>query len=342
MKVHQFPDRVIEINQETFLYFGGTAYLGLPTLPEFQEIIFKNIQRWGTAYGSSRNANVQLSAYETGETFLANFIQSEAALTFSSGMLAGKITIDFLSKRTDVFYHFPNSHPAIQRKDSLPLFINNQLNPRILDTKKEKITLLTDAVPSFETQPINLKILNAIPPQKEITLVIDESHSIGILGKNGSGIYSSSTNPNIKRKILVASLGKAFGLTGGVIASDTSCIQAIKNSDTFVAAAGMNPAYVQTLAETGHLVQQQRQKLQDNLNYLAKNLQPNSKINFTANYPSIYLDWDKSYDILLQNKIVITHFDYPSDQKTLNRIVISANHQKEDLDQLVQVLNSFL
>lgn len=104
----------------------------------------------------------------------------------------------------------------------------------------------------------------------------------------------------------------------------------------------MNPAYVETLAETGHLVQQQLQKLQNNLNYLAQDLQPNPKINFTTNYPSIYLDWDKSYEILLQNKIIITHFDYPSDQKTLNRIVISANHQKEDLDQLVQVLNSFL
>ena len=43
MKVHQFPNRTIEINQESFRYFGGTAYLGLPTLPEFQEIIFKNI-----------------------------------------------------------------------------------------------------------------------------------------------------------------------------------------------------------------------------------------------------------------------------------------------------------
>jgi len=101
-------------------------------------------------------------------------------------------------------------------------------------------------------------------------------------------------------------------------------------------------ADVQTLAETGHLVQQQLQKLQDNLNYLTQHLQPNPKINFTTNYPSIYLNWDKSYEILLKNKIVITHFDYPSDQKTLNRIVISANHQKEDLDQLVQVLNSFL
>ena len=342
MKVHQFPNRTIEINQESFRYFGGTAYLGLPTLPEFQEIIFKNIQRWGTAYGSSRNANVQLSAYEIGENQLAQFIQADAAVTISSGMLAGKLTIDFLSKSTDVFYHFPNAHPAIQRKDSIPLLIENELNPRILDHKKEKITIVTDAVPSFQTQAINLKILDSIPSHKEITLVVDESHSIGILGENGAGIYSSITNPNIKRKILVASLGKALGLTGGVIASDSNFIQEIKNYDTFVSAAGMNPAYVQTLAETGHLVQQQLQKLQDNLNYLAQHLQPNPKINFTTNYPSIYLNWDKSYEILLKNKIVITHFDYPSDQKTLNRIVISANHQKEDLDQLVQVLNSFL
>jgi len=95
MKVHQFPSRIIEINQETYRYFGGTAYLGLPTLPEFQEIIFKNIQRWGTAYGSSRNANVQLSAYDTGETQLAQFIQANDAVTVSSGMLAGKLTLDF-------------------------------------------------------------------------------------------------------------------------------------------------------------------------------------------------------------------------------------------------------
>jgi hypothetical protein len=37
---------------------------------------------------------------------------------------------------------------------------------------------------------------------------------------NGCGIYSSIDYPNIKRKIMLASLGKAFGLTGGVIASD--------------------------------------------------------------------------------------------------------------------------
>ena len=43
MKVNQFPDRIIEIDNEDYLYFGGTAYLGLPTHAEFQELIIKNI-----------------------------------------------------------------------------------------------------------------------------------------------------------------------------------------------------------------------------------------------------------------------------------------------------------
>jgi hypothetical protein len=36
MKVNQFPDRIIEVKEESYLYFGGTAYLGMPANPEFQ------------------------------------------------------------------------------------------------------------------------------------------------------------------------------------------------------------------------------------------------------------------------------------------------------------------
>ena len=41
MKVNQFPDRTIEIENEEYLYFGGTAYMGLPTHPEFQKLLIK-------------------------------------------------------------------------------------------------------------------------------------------------------------------------------------------------------------------------------------------------------------------------------------------------------------
>lgn len=337
MNVNQFPDRIIEIDQEHYLYFGGTAYLGLPSNKDFQELVIKNIRNWGTTYGSSRSANIKLNAYENGEIFLAHHIKAESAVTVSSGMLAGKMVIDELSKNTDCFFHFTDIHTAI-KTDSLPVFLNDEINPRLLDSNSEKITILTDGVPSFQTKAIDLSVLAKIPNHKEITLVLDESHSLGILGKNGCGIYSEINLP-IKRKITVSSLGKAFGLNGGVIASDASFINQIKNLDTFISAAGMNPAFVQTLADASALYKIQHQKLLENLNYIDRKLIKNDTIKFDESYPLIYLENEDLIEKLKENKIIIANFKYQENSNNLNRIVITANHLHEDLDKLVDIIN---
>ncbi|KQX15960.1 aminotransferase class I/II-fold pyridoxal phosphate-dependent enzyme [Flavobacterium sp. Root420] len=339
MNVNQFPDRIIEINQEQYLYFGGTAYLGLPTNKAFQELVVKNILKWGTTYGSSRNANIKVTAYENGETFLANYIKAAAVVTVSSGMLAGKLAIDELKKQTDTFFHFDDIHTAIQTNNSLPVFIDGKINSRLLDEKEEKITILMDAVPSFETNPIDLNILREIPKHKEVTLLIDESHSLGILGKNGCGIYSDINLP-IKRKIMVSSLGKAFGLTGGVIASDTTFINQIKKSEIYGSAAGMNPAFVQTLADASEIYPKQHQKLVENLSYIDHKIIKEDSIKFDKNYPLIYLKDKNIINVLQANKIIIASFKYKQNADNLNRVVVTANHTKEDLDKLITILSS--
>lgn len=340
MNVNQFPDRIIEINQEHYLYFGGTAYLGLPTNKAFQDLVVKNILKWGTTYGSSRNANIKVTAYENGETFLANYIKAAAVVTVSSGMLAGKLVIDELKKQTDTFFHFDDVHTAIQTHNSLPVLIEGKLNPKLLDEKEEKITILTDAVPSFETNVIDLNVLKEIPKHKEITLLIDESHSLGILGQNGCGIYADINLP-VKRKIMVSSLGKAFGLTGGVIASDATFIEEIKKSEIYGSAAGMNPAFVQTLADASEIYPKQHQKLIENLAYIDQKLIKHESIKFDKNYPLIYLKDKNSIEALQSNKIIIASFKYKENADNLNRIVVTANHLPEDLDKLTAVLNEY-
>jgi 7-keto-8-aminopelargonate synthetase-like enzyme len=339
MKVDQFPDRIIKINNEDFLYFGGTAYLGLPTHLEFQNILIKNILKWGTAYGSSRNANVKLSIYDDCENYLANFINSEASVTISSGMLAGKLVIEKLELENDFFFHFPNIHNAIFSKNSLPFFIDNKINPILLDSKKEKIVILSDGIPSFAVVPNDFSDLEKISNSKEVTLVIDESHSFGIYGKEGSGIFSSLNHPNIKRKIMVSSLGKAIGLTGGIIASDLDFINEIKNQSSFFSGAGMNAAFVQTIFDSKIIIQDQILKLRTNLKFL--NLNINKKENFIFNefYPLIYPKLENINKILEDEKIIITNFKYSEETQDLNRIVVTANHTNEDLEKLVKVLN---
>ena len=133
MQVNKIPNRIFYKDGEEFLYFGGTNYLGVTTLPEFQKILLASFQKWGTSYGSSRSANIQLDVYKTAEDLLAKQIGTEAAVTISSGMLAGKLALEQLQHTTDLVFHFPNTHPALLHPFSLPLIQNGKLNP--LDRK---------------------------------------------------------------------------------------------------------------------------------------------------------------------------------------------------------------
>ena len=138
---------------------------------------------------------------------------------------------------------------------------------------------------------------------------------------------------------MIASLGKAFGLTGGVIASDLDFINQMQVNDTFVSSAGMNAAFVQTMADASTLYLQQHQKLKQNLQYVNANLVKNKAVNFNPNYPLIYPDIDGIDELFALNKIITTNFKYPTGTKILNRIVITANHKKEDLDKIIRILN---
>jgi 8-amino-7-oxononanoate synthase len=341
MQVSEIPNRVIYKDNEEFLYFGGTNYLGVTTLPEFQAILFKSFQKWGTSYGSSRSANIQLEIYKIAEDLLANQIGIEAAVTISSGMLAGKLALEQLQHTTDLLFHFPNTHPALLHPFSLPLIQNGKLNPLLLDPTVSRIGIVADAIPSLEVTPIDLSILKEIPSSKIITLLLDESHSIGVLGDKGQGVLMQYSLPNIHQKIIIASLGKAMGLSGGFIAGDFQFINAIKKQQNFIGASGMNPAFLETFVNAQTIYDYQRQKLKDNLNYVAQYLIHNNALTFTATYPVIYFDQEELLQLLIENNIIPTSFPYPTASGKLSRIVISAHHTKADLDKMMEQLNIF-
>lgn len=341
MQVNQIPNRTFYKDGEEFLYFGGTNYLGVTTLPEFQKMLLSAFQKWGTSYGSSRSANIQLEIYEIAENLLAQQIGTEAVVTVSSGMLAGKLALEQLQHTNDLVFHFPNTHPALLHPFSLPLIQNGKLNPFLFDATVSKIGIVADAIPSLEVTPINLEILKDIPNDKEITLLLDESHSIGILGDKGQGVLNQLDTHNIHCKISIASLGKAMGLSGGIIAGDSQFINEVKKQQNFVGASGMNPAFLETFVNAQSIYKTQRQQLKNNLIYVANNLIPNSCFTFSNEYPAIYFDNDELLQLLLENNIIPTSFPYPTASGKLSRIVISAHHTESDLDKMIQQLNIF-
>lgn len=335
MKVCEFPGRTISLNGKAHLYFGGTSYLGMATLPEFQDLYASNLKKWGTAYGSSRNANVKLDVYERAERKLAEWIGSEAALTVSSGTLAGFLALQSFES-SHVFFHLPDTHPAVLHPKSIGIDLKNV---DLIKSKNNKPALLTgDSFPGRNVKPIQWQFENA----EKFTLLIDDSHGLGLTGTDGSGVFQSIDQTQFEDVLMVASLGKALGINGGVIAGSKSRIEKIKNQASFAGASGMNPAALETFLQAGNLYAHQQQKLFENISYFNRKTKLlSAHFIFDKNYPVVYSQHTDIATFLQSRNIIIAHFDYPKPGQTLNRIVLTAAHNSEDLDTLADALNEF-
>lgn len=339
MIVDQFPDRIITIDGKEYLYFGGTSYLGMATNAEFHENLVKNLTKWGSAYGSSRNSNIKLRVYDVFENYFSNFTESECSLVVSSGTLAGRLVIDFLSENNEAFFHYPKTHPAILAANSQPLFIDGELHPNIKNSNTKEIVITTDAILAGEVQTTNFDFLDEIPKSTKVILIIDESHTLGLVGNNGNGVAPTIHHPIISQKIMVSSLGKALGLASGIIASDTKFINDLQQRATFVSSSGASPAYLGAFLASTAIYKEQRKKLIKNLTFLEKHLKKSKLLTFNPKYPVIYIENDRIFAELLAQGIVITSFKYPTYKNCMNRIVITSNHTEQDLQTLIKTIN---
>ena len=339
MLLNKIPDTTVLINGKEHLYFSGTSYLGISNSFEFQELLFNNIKTWGNSYGSSRNANIKLNVFEKSEKWLSEFLKTEDCVTLSSGTLAGLLTLSVLEKKVDSFFYMPKTHPAILSKKAQPIYKDEVLNPLLLNDKKETICIAVDAIATFETTPYCFNFLQKISSNKKVYLLIDESHSLGVLGKNGIGISSAIKINNNIEKIIVSSFTKAFGVNGGLISGSNDFMNAIRNEALYTGSAPMNPAFLESLVNAHGLYKNQLLKLKDNCNFVFNKINHLDKIRMSKNYPVFFVDDDNIVDFLLSKEIIITSFFYATSPKKINRIVLNANHTKE---QLINLCNSLI
>ena len=180
-----FPGREIEVKGTKYLYFGGTSYLGLQSEEEFQNIFIDNIKKYGTNYGASRKSNVRISIYEKAEALLSNIVGSEAALTLSSGYLAGQFIAQNFNKPEYKLFYAPNTHSALYNNYNKPHVTYADLNSAIrehlsLNRKIEPVVFL-DSIDFDGSNYPNFNGLKDLPLDK-IILIADDSHGIGIIG----------------------------------------------------------------------------------------------------------------------------------------------------------------
>jgi len=345
IKIDSFPGRELHIEGIPYLYFGGTSYLGLQDLPEFQELYIKHVRNYGTNYGASRKSNIQFSIYDKAEQYLAKLVGSEACITLSSGYLAGQFLAGFMESQRYKLFYVPHTHSALFRKEAKTYVTYASLNIALEDhlnsTNKTTPVLFLDAVDFSGGNFPNFQALKKLPLNKLI-IVVDDSHGIGIVGNNGGGVYQSLSGLGAKELFICCSLGKGYGLQAGAIFGTKKDMEVLRNSSLYGGSSPPSPAAMATLLEADTIYKNRRNRLRQNLEFFLKNLDVNKKLRHMAGHPTISFQSPPLVDYMFKTKIIVTDFRSPNeDSETMSRIVISASHTIADLEKLAQLLNSF-
>jgi 7-keto-8-aminopelargonate synthetase-like enzyme len=342
--LEQKIDRIIDHQGKQYRYFSGTAYLGMGMVPEFQEKVIEGLKKYGLNHGQSRGNNVRLKVYDEFEEFFAKNAEAETALVMSSGYLAGTAALRLLQKDAKTIWIAPDTHPAILPQELAPdpkqsfeswkeecLEKSENLIP-------QKILILGNAVDPLYAKIHDYGWLQPIGEKHELSILIDDSHAFGVIGKSICGTYSNLKN--LPAKVLVSgSIGKGLGLPAGIILCDLATKKEILQLPIYGGASPCPPGYLQAFLESQDLYLLQKEKLSTNLIHFQKQIAHLSEIKGSSEYPVFNYSENTWVEKLEQGGIITSSFPYPtSKDPRLNRIVISGFHLKEDLDLLAEKL----
>ncbi len=359
---NQLPSRIITTDQQEYLWFSGTSYLGMPHHQGFRENFVKSLSKYGMSWGSSRNNTIRLDIYEKGEIELAKFSKMPAALTTSSGMWAGQLAINYLQKPDTQFFYAPKTHPALWNAPNLVLedwekglsyteWASN-ITSKVRKSKAQNIVICSDSVGSPYVETFDFQWVTNLPTDKNITILIDASHSLGVwenlindrvkirLRKNAK-IFTAQPKHNNLKVIVTASLNKAMGMTGGVIFAESNIISEIKQSPMFAGASPMMPSLLDAFVHSLDYFKEQHQKLSENITYFNSLISQNSFLDSIPNYPAYCTNQEGIHEYLKENGIMTACFPYPTaTDLPVTRLVISALHYKGDLGKLANLVNT--
>lgn len=341
--IESFPGREILIDKKKYLYFGGTSYLGLQTDTTFQNLFIENIKKYGTNYGASRKSNIRLSIFEEAERYLARLVGAESCVTVSSGYLAGQFVAQAMTCITHRFFYAPNTHSALYpiKTRSYTTFtaLNIALREHLRSQPSKTPVVFMDAIDFSGCNYPDFTPLQLLPLDK-VVLVVDDSHGIGVVGENGSGVYRMLSALSTMEILVCCSLGKGFGIQAGAVFGKKERIEQLMETSFFGGASPAAPAALATLMEADGLYSMKRKKLQGHIDRFLYGLKAPDKFSGMEKHPVFSFSDPQLTEYLELEGIILTNFPYPDEHSQLmSRIVLSAHHLENDIDKITRLLN---
>lgn len=241
----------VMINGKRVLMFGSNSYLGLTNHPRIKEASQKAIEKYGTGCAGSRFLNGTLDIHIALEERIAAFTGKEAALIFSTGFQVNLGVMSCLTGRNDYLILDEYDHASIIDGTRLSFsrvikYAHNDmedLQRRLRTLPEEAIKIIAvDGIFSMEGDIVKLPELVEIAQRFDASIVVDDAHSLGVIGAKGAGT-ASHFNLTDKVDMITGTFSKSLASLGGFIASDYATIEYMKHhARSLIFSASMTPA----------------------------------------------------------------------------------------------------
>jgi 8-amino-7-oxononanoate synthase len=258
----------VTIGGKKMIMVGSNNYLGLVTHPEVLEAIIQAVRKYGAACTGSPFLNGTLDIRIELEENLAAFVQKEAALVYSTGFQANLGVLSTIAGRGDIILSDRDNHASIVDGCKLSFaksikYAHNDMAEleRILKNHSHDPKLIvTDGVFSMGGDVCDLPKIVELKKKYKARLMVDEAHSMGVLGPRGDG-----TGPHFNLQpevdIVMGTFSKSFVSIGGFIASTHKVIDFLKhNSRPLIFSASLSPADTAAVLKSLEIIQREPER----------------------------------------------------------------------------------
>ena len=222
------------VDGKQVLNFCSNNYLGLANHPAIVQAAQQAVTKYGVGPAAVRSIAGTMDLHLELERRLAKFKGVEAAITFQSGFCANIATIPALVGKDDAIFSDELNHASIidgSRLAGAKIIRYAHCDPADLDrvltenrSQYPKVLVITDGVFSMDGDVAPLDKIYAVCQKHEATLMVDDAHGEGVLGKGGRGIVDHF-HLHGKVDVEVGTLSKAFGVVGGVSAGSPIIVE---------------------------------------------------------------------------------------------------------------------
>ncbi|MDB6067858.1 MAG: Aminotransferase class [Pedosphaera sp.] len=339
-------------------YFAGCDYFRMASHPEVLKVMQTGLKKYGLNVSASRLTTGNHPIYELLEKRLARFFGVESATLASSGYAPNLMVAQALAGKFSHALIDERAHGCLMDAAQLlacPIVSFKHRDPEDLAHVVKRLgpikpLVLTDGMFSHDGGIAPIKKYLAVLP-RNATVLLDDAHGVGVLGKRGRGTLEHEDVPS-KRIIQTITLSKAFGVYGGAVLGSKKLRAAIiARSRIFVGNTPLPPPLAAAAMQSLEILKTDpylRARLRENTSYVKTKLRaagfalPDSPAPIIPLIPQTPTEASQLRRRLLADSIHPPFIKYPGGPKSgYFRFVISSEHTRAQLDALTHALISW-